>query len=83
MLKTIDEVQRAMENAKYICDRGLVTSVYLSQALGKPLLLEGEARVGKTEVGKVIAEILQTKLIRLQCYKGLDAEQALYRMELS
>jgi MoxR-like ATPase len=78
MLKTIDDIQKAMEGAHYICDRSLATSVYLGQVLGKPLLLEGEAGVGKTEVGKVIAEILQTKLIRLQCYEGLNVEHALY-----
>jgi len=78
MLKTIDDVQKAMEKARYICDRALATSIYLGQTLGKPLLLEGEAGVGKTEVGKVIAEVFQTRLIRLQCYEGLDVEQALY-----
>jgi MoxR-like ATPase len=78
MLKTIDDVQKAMEKARYICDRALATSIYLGQVLGKPLLLEGEAGVGKTEVGKIIAEVFQTKLIRLQCYEGLDVEQALY-----
>ena len=78
MLKTIDAIQTSMEKAHYICDRSLATSIYLGQSLGKPLLLEGEAGVGKTEVAKVIAEILQTKLIRLQCYEGLDAEHALY-----
>ena len=78
MLKTIDAIQTSMEKAHYICDRSLATAIYLGQSLGKPLLLEGEAGVGKTEVGKVIAEILQTKLIRLQCYEGLDAEHALY-----
>jgi len=78
MLKTIDDIQKAMEKTRYICDRALATAIYLGQSLGKPLLLEGEAGVGKTEVGKVIAEILQTKLIRLQCYEGLDAEHALY-----
>jgi len=78
MLKTIDDIQKAMEKTRYICDRALATAIYLGQSLGKPLLLEGEAGVGKTDVGKVIAEILQTKLIRLQCYEGLDAEHALY-----
>jgi MoxR-like ATPase len=71
-------VQSAMEKASYICERPLATSIFLAQALGKPLLLEGEAGVGKTEVAKVISEILQTKLIRLQCYDGLDASHALY-----
>jgi len=78
VLNSIDDIQKSMEKAKYICDRSLATSVYLSQVLGKPLLLEGEAGVGKTEVGKVIAEIFQTKLIRLQCYEGLDSAHALY-----
>ena len=78
LFTTIDDVQKAMENALYICDRALATSVYLGHVLGKPLLIEGEAGVGKTEVGKVIAGILNTKLIRLQCYEGLDVEQALY-----
>ena len=78
MLKSIDAVQSAMAQAKNICERPLATSIYLAQALGKPLLLEGEAGVGKTEVAKVIAEILNTKLIRLQCYDGLDSSHALY-----
>ena len=78
MLKTIDDIQTATEKAKYICNRSLATAIYLSQSLEKPLLLEGEAGVGKTEVAKVIADILQTKLIRLQCYEGLDVEHALY-----
>jgi len=78
MFNTITDLQRAMESARYICDRALATSVYLSQAMGKPLLIEGEAGVGKTEVGKVVAEVLQAQFIRLQCYEGLDVEHALY-----
>ena len=78
MFNSIDELQTAMEKANYICERSLATSIYLAQTLGKPLLLEGQAGVGKTEVAKVIAEILQTKLIRLQCYDGLDSSHALY-----
>ena len=78
MLRTIDDIQKAMEKVKYICDRSLATSIYLSQAMGKPILLEGEAGLGKTEVAKIIAEIFQTKLIRLQCYEGLDSAHALY-----
>jgi len=78
MFKTINEVQMAMENARYICDRALATSVYLSQVMGRPLLIEGEAGVGKTELAKVVAEVLQAQLIRLQCYEGLDVEHALY-----
>ncbi|MDQ6823539.1 MAG: MoxR family ATPase [Candidatus Eremiobacteraeota bacterium] len=62
----------------YVADRGLTTAVHLALRLPRPLLLEGEAGVGKTEVGKVLAEILQTKLIRLQCYEGIDVSHALY-----
>lgn len=78
MFKSITELQTAMETANYICERSLATAIYLAQKLGKPLLLEGQAGVGKTEVAKVIAEILQTRLIRLQCYDGLDSSHALY-----
>jgi MoxR-like ATPase len=78
MIKTIDEFQRAMESARYICDRALATTVYLSHVMKKPLLIEGEAGVGKTELAKVVAEVLQAQLIRLQCYEGLDVEHALY-----
>jgi MoxR-like ATPase len=78
MFSSITELQTAMETANYICERSLATAIYLAQKLGKPLLLEGQAGVGKTEVGKVIAEILQTRLIRLQCYDGLDSSHALY-----
>jgi MoxR-like ATPase len=83
MLKTIDEFQKAMEDARYICDRALATSVYLGYVMGRPLLIEGEAGVGKTEVAKVVAEILQAQLIRLQCYEGLDVEHALYEWNYS
>lgn len=78
MIDTIDDVQSALANEKYICGRALATSIFLSQSLKKPLLLEGEAGVGKTEVGKVVARALNATLIRLQCYEGLDAEHALY-----
>lgn len=78
MINTIDEVQLSLAKEKYICDRALATSIYLGQSLEKPLLLEGEAGVGKTEVAKVVARVLNAKLIRLQCYEGLDAEHALY-----
>jgi len=78
MFKSIDNLQSAMEKANYVCERSLATAIYLAQKLGKPLLLEGQAGVGKTEVAKVLAEILQTKLIRLQCYDGLDSGHALY-----
>ncbi len=78
MLETIEEIQRTMEKAKYITDRPMATVLYLSMKLGKPILVEGEAGVGKTEIAKVLAQVLDTRLIRLQCYEGLDASAALY-----
>src|ERR687898_2726809 len=77
-LLTIDEVQETLLKEKYVCDRSLATVVYLSLVMGKPLLLEGEAGVGKTEIAKVLAKVLNAKLIRLQCYEGLDVNTALY-----
>jgi MoxR-like ATPase len=67
-----------MEAADYVTDAPVATSVHLALALGKPLLIEGHAGVGKTEVAKVMARMLETNLIRLQCYEGLDASTALY-----
>jgi MoxR-like ATPase len=67
-----------MEKAKYIADRPTATVLHLSLQLGKPVLVEGEAGVGKTEIAKVLAQILETRLIRLQCYEGLDVSTALY-----
>jgi len=75
---TIDDVQEILLKEEYVCDRSLATVIYLSLAMGKPLLLEGEAGVGKTEIAKVLAKVLDAKLIRLQCYEGLDANTALY-----
>lgn len=75
---TIDQVQEILRTEQYVCDRSLATVVYLSLVMGKPLLLEGEAGVGKTEIAKVLSNVLETKLIRLQCYEGLDANTALY-----
>jgi MoxR-like ATPase len=75
---TIEDVQEILLKEEYVCDRSLATVVYLSLAMGKPLLLEGEAGVGKTEIAKVLAKVLDAKLIRLQCYEGLDANTALY-----
>src|SRR5213593_1270877 len=74
----VDELQDALAHHAYLADRGLATAIFLSLSLGKPLLLEGEAGVGKTEVAKVLAELLDRRLIRLQCYEGIDASQALY-----
>ena len=76
--RTVDELQTALGEHSYLADRGLTTAIHLALSLGKPLLLEGEAGVGKTEVAKVLAELLGRDLIRLQCYEGIDAAQALY-----
>lgn len=77
-VSTIDDVERALTQHHYVADRSLATTVFLALTLDKPLLLEGEAGVGKTEVGKVLAEILGTRLIRLQCYEGIDVNNAVY-----
>ncbi|GIX46945.1 MAG: ATPase [Candidatus Tectimicrobiota bacterium] len=75
---SIEAVQEAMRAQHYVSDRPLATVVFLALKLGKPILLEGEAGVGKTEVAKVLAAMLGAKLIRLQCYEGLDVNTALY-----
>jgi MoxR-like ATPase len=80
---TVDELQGALRGHRYLADRGLATAIYLAVSLDKPLLLEGEAGVGKTEVAKVLAELLGRDLIRLQCYEGIDASQALYEWNYS
>src|SRR5438105_2613468 len=75
---SIDELQDTLAARGYIADRGLAVSMYLALRLKRPLFLEGEAGVGKTEVGKVLAAALDTELIRLQCYEGLDVSHAVY-----
>ena len=75
---SIEELQSLLDRQRYVADRGLATSLYLALKLQRPLLLEGEAGVGKTEVAKVLAAGLETQLIRLQCYEGLDVSQAAY-----
>jgi MoxR-like ATPase len=77
-ISSIEEVIRGFETRGYVLDRALATAVYLLVKLGKPLLIEGHAGVGKTEVAKTLAEFLSTDLIRLQCYEGLDSSSALY-----
>src|SRR5258706_8629590 len=77
-LDTIDEIQDRFRERDYICDRSLATATFLALQLGRPLLLEGEAGVGKTELAKVLAASLGTRLIRLQCYEGLDVNAAVY-----
>jgi MoxR-like ATPase len=80
---TIDELQNALREASYLPDRGLATALYLSLRLEKPLLLEGEAGVGKTEAAKALARALDARLIRLQCYEGLDVAHAVYEWNYS
>jgi MoxR-like ATPase len=80
---SVEELTAGLRDHAYLADRGLSTAIHLSLALGKPLLLEGEAGVGKTEVAKVLAELLDRRLIRLQCYEGIDASQALYEWNYS
>jgi MoxR-like ATPase len=75
---SIEEVEDALRGQSYMPDRGLATSLYLSLAVGKPLLLEGEAGVGKTEAAKALAAAGGARLIRLQCYEGLDLAHAVY-----
>ncbi len=80
---SVEELQEALARERYLADRGLSTAIYLAVSLDKPLLLEGEAGVGKTEVAKVLASLLGRDLIRLQCYEGIDASQALYEWNYS
>lgn len=75
---SIDDLQSALAAQNYISERGLTTAIYLALKLGRPLFLEGEAGVGKTEIAKVLAQLLNTELIRLQCYEGLDVHHAVY-----
>ena len=77
-LSTIADVQHALTDQHYIADRSLATAIYLALTRRKPLLLEGEPGVGKTEIAKVLAAILDTRLIRLQCYEGIDISTAVY-----
>ena len=78
LASSIDDLQQQLADHDYIADAGLVTSIYLALKLNRPLLLEGEAGVGKTEVAKVLAAIAGTEVIRLQCYEGLDITHAVY-----
>jgi MoxR-like ATPase len=81
--KSIDDTQQLLASADYVADRSLATALYLSLAMQRPLFLEGEAGVGKTEIAKVVAEGLGRELIRLQCYEGLDIAQAAYEWNYS
>jgi MoxR-like ATPase len=77
-IKTIDDLESALRAHNYIAERGLATAIFLALKLRRPLFLEGEAGVGKTEIAKVLAQALGTELIRLQCYEGLDVNHAVY-----
>ena len=78
MRKEIQALHEAMEREGYVADEGIATALFLSLDLGKPLLVEGDAGVGKTEIAKVLAKLRGTELVRLQCYEGLDVSTALY-----
>ncbi len=78
---TVDEVAGALAGQGYLADEGLATSIFLALALRRPLLLEGEAGVGKTEVAKVLAAWRGGELLRLQCYEGIDVSQAVYEWD--
>src|SRR5919197_108246 len=80
---TIDELESAVRGASYLPDRGLSTALFLALTLEKPLLLEGEAGVGKTEAAKALATATSARLIRLQCYEGLDVAHAVYEWNYS
>ena len=77
-IESIDELEVSLRDQLYLADRGLATSIFLALKLERPLFLEGEAGVGKTEVAKALASSLDTELIRLQCYEGLDVHHAVY-----
>jgi MoxR-like ATPase len=81
VFRSVEEIEAALARESYLADRGLATAIFLALRMGRPLLLEGEAGVGKTEVGKTLARVLQAELIRLQCYEGIDASQALYEWD--
>lgn len=77
-IHSIDQLQNLLKQQTYVAERGLATTVYLALKLGRPVFLEGEAGVGKTEIAIAVAKLLNTNLIRLQCYEGLDISQAVY-----
>jgi MoxR-like ATPase len=82
-METVDDVRAALEEHQYLADEGLATAIFLAIRLKRPLLLEGEAGVGKTEVAKVLSRWTGGELVRLQCYEGLDIAQAVYEWDYS
>ncbi|MBJ22435.1 MAG: ATPase [Deltaproteobacteria bacterium] len=83
MFKSVEDVVQQLSDQEYICDKQIATVVYLAQQLEKPVLVEGPAGVGKTELAKVVSKALGREMIRLQCYEGLDEAKALYEWEYS
>ena len=83
MFNSVEDVIQQLSDQQYICDKQIATVVYLAQQLDKPVLVEGPAGVGKTELAKVVAKALGREMIRLQCYEGLDEAKALYEWEYS
>src|SRR5437016_8442014 len=82
-IDSVEEVRKGLADHDYLADEGLATSIFLALRLQRPLLLEGEAGVGKTEVAKVLARWTGGELVRLQCYEGIDASQAVYEWDYS
>jgi MoxR-like ATPase len=80
-IRSVNDVTKVLAEQAYIADRGLSTAIFLAMSLGRPLLLEGEPGVGKTETSKALASAFNVELIRLQCYEGIDANQALYEWD--
>ena len=78
---TVKELTETLRRGDYLADRGLATAVFVAMSLQRPILLEGEVGVGKTEIAKVLASVYGRKLIRLQCYEGIDTNQALYEWD--
>src|ERR1700759_2015642 len=78
---TVAELTGTLQQGGYLADRGLATALFVGLSLNRPILLEGEVGVGKTEVAKVMASVFGRKLIRLQCYEGIDTNQALYEWD--
>ncbi len=83
MFKSVEDVVQQLSDQEYICDKQIATVVFLAQQLDKPVLVEGPAGVGKTELAKVVSKALGRDMIRLQCYEGLDEAKALYEWEYS
>ncbi len=79
--ETVGQLTEILRQGSYLADRGLATALFVALSLQRPILLEGEVGVGKTEVAKVLADVLRRKLIRLQCYEGIDTNQALYEWD--